>query len=98
MGYVYAVIWLIIAVMLFLRFRKENKVVYLLSLYFVFLSVWWFLDEFIAGLNLLDGSYTWLLRIVSAVVLVISAIVYILDRKNHITANNEQTQDKPTDA
>ena len=80
MGYVYSALWLIIAVMLFFRFRKENKVVYLLSLYFIFLSVWWFIDEFVAGINLMDGTYVWILRLVSAVMLTICLIIYLFER------------------
>ncbi len=81
MGYVYSVLWLIIAVMLFFRFKKENKAVILLSCYFVFLSVWWFLDQYVHGLDLMDGVYVWILRFVSALVLGICVIIYIRERK-----------------
>lgn len=93
LGYVYSVLWLIIAVMLFLRFRKENKVVYLLSFYFVFLSVWWFLDQFIPRINLMDGMYVWILRLVSAFVLCVSLLIYIKERKlpeDKSACNSEQ--------
>ena len=98
MGYVYSVLWLIIAVMLFLRFRKENKVVYLLSCYFVFLSVWWFLDPFVHGLNLMDGMYVWILRLVSAFVLSISLLLYIRERSihNNDSAQNSEQNTAPT--
>ena len=76
MGYVYSALWVIISTMLFFRFRKENKVVYILSAYFLFLGVWWFMDEFIKGLNLMDGTYVWILRVVSAVMLGLTVIVY----------------------
>lgn len=92
MGYVYAVLWLIIAVMLFLRFRKENKVVYLLSVYFIFLSVWWFIDEFVAGLNLMDGMYAWILRGVSAVVLTVCLVIYIAERRKHPKTETQQAE------
>ncbi len=94
MGYVYSALWLIIAVMLFFRFRKENKVVYLLSLYFIFLSVWWFIDEFVAGINLMDGTYVWILRLVSAVMLTICLIIYLFERKRQVnnSANNTETE------
>lgn len=100
MGYVYSVLWLIIALTLFLRFRKENKSVILLSLYFVFLSVWWFLDQFVHGLNLMDGDYIWILRSVSALMLGLCVIVYIRERKkdkNDSTDTDSQASQPTTD-
>ena len=91
MGYVYSALWVIISIMLFFRFRKENKVVYILSAYFLFLGVWWFIDEFIKGLNLMDGTYVWILRIVSAVMLGLTAIVYLFERKKHFPVKDDTT-------
>ncbi len=90
MGYVYSVLWLVIAIMLFFRFRKENKAIYLLSAYFVFLSVWWFLDQFVHGLDLMDGTYVWVLRVVSTLALGVSLLVYIKEK-------NKTSQEKKTE-
>ena len=62
MGYVYSALWVLIALMLFFRFRKENKVVYVMAVYFIFLGTWWFIDEFVTGINLMEGAYVWVLR------------------------------------
>ena len=86
MGYVYSALWVIIALMLFFRFRKENKVVYILSSYFIFLGVWWFLDEYLPGVNLTDGQYVWILRIVSAFMLGAALLVYFAERKRQLKA------------
>ena len=42
---------------------------------FIFLGVWWFLDEYLPGVNLMDGQYVWILRIVSAFMLGASIII-----------------------
>ena len=48
-------------------------------------------DEFIKGLNLMDGTYVWILRIVSAVMLGLTAIVYLFERKKHFPVKDDTT-------
>ncbi len=100
MGYVYSALWVLIALMLFFRFRKENKVVYVMAVYFIFLGTWWFIDEFVTGINLMEGAYVWVLRIVSAVMLLIAIPVYYLERKDHAVRKTDEdtVQEENADA
>ena len=80
MGYVYAGMWFIIAIILIVRFRKESKVIYVLSAYFAVMGCWWLVNEFVS-IDLLNGTYGWILRGVSVVVLVSAVIAYYMEKK-----------------
>ena len=82
MGYVYAGLWLFIAVMLFFRFRKEGKVIIAVSLYFLFLSIWWLANQLIQ-VDLMSGIYIWILRAVSALVLLMCMVIYMKQKNNN---------------
>ncbi len=82
MGYVYAGLWLLIAVMLFFRFRKEGKVIIAVSLYFLFLSIWWLANQLIQ-VDLMSGIYIWILRAVSALVLLMCMVIYMKQKNNN---------------
>ncbi len=79
MGYIYSVLWFLTAVLLVIRFRKESAAIYVLSVYFVFLGFWWLADE-MALPDMLAGSFGWILRIVSAAALIVTLIVYHIDK------------------
>ncbi len=79
MGSVYAIIWLVIAVVLFVRFRNVSPAIIPLSAYFVFLGLWWGANEFVQA-DLMNGAYGWILKGVSAAVLLFCGIIYYLTR------------------
>ena len=79
MGYLYSALWFIVAAVLLIRFRKESAVVYILSGYFAFAGVWWLADQ-LAEADMLSGIYGWILRIVSAVMLIGVGIVYVIEK------------------
>ena len=90
MGYVYAGLWLLIAVMLFFRFRKEGKVIIAVSLYFLFLSIWWLANQLIQ-VDLMSGIYIWILRAVSALVLLMCMVIYMKQKNNnHASSGNDE--------
>ena len=76
-GFVYSAAWLLIAIILFVRFRKESKIVILISIYFLFLGCWWFANEFVE-VDLLHGTYAWILRFISVAVIAVCGIFYYL--------------------
>ncbi len=88
MGYVYAALWFIIALTLFIRFRKESKAVYLFSAYFLLLSGWWLADELVI-VDLMGGFYAWILRGLSVIILATAVFIYYKDRKR-ISAGNQE--------
>lgn len=79
MGYLYSAVWFVVAIMLFVRFRKESVVVYILSGYFAFAGIWWLVDQF-AEADMLNGIYGWVLRIVSVVMLVSVLAAYTIEK------------------
>ncbi len=95
MGYIYSVLWFLTAAVLVGRFRRESAAIYVLSIYFVYLGIWWLSDEIVPA-DMLAGNYGWILRIVSAAALIITLIVYYADksRREKMSVNDaaeEQT-------
>lgn len=80
MGYVYSALWFVISIMLIVRFRKESKVVYVLSGYFAFMGCWWLVNQFVEA-DLLSGVYGWIFRGVSAVVMAVLIIAYFREKQ-----------------
>lgn len=76
MTFVYAVVWLVIAILLFFKFSKENKIFYLLGLFFAVMSAWWFIDGLTPNIEMLEGTYGLILRCIGAVVLLIVLAFY----------------------
>ena len=81
MGYVYAALWFVVGIMLFVRFRREGKIIIPISIYFLFLGGWWLTNEFVEA-DLLHGTYAWILRGISAAVIAVCGIYYFKKRKN----------------
>ena len=80
MGYVYAATWLIVGIYLIYTGAKENRLFCFLGAYFVFLCIWWLIDELLP-INMLDGNYAVVLRCISGAVLLIALIIYIIQKK-----------------
>ena len=74
--------WAIIAVYLFVTAFKLNKVLFLGSGLFAFMSVWWLVNEF-TEVNMFEGQYGLIFRIVVAVVLIGFLIVYFLTKRRN---------------
>ncbi len=83
MGYIYAALWFITAFLLLIKFRKESIVVYVLSLYFLFLGVWWTADQ-VSGVDMMNGIYGWVLRCVSLAALVAVGIIYAVEKTSKL--------------
>ncbi len=88
-GYIYAAVWLIIAIYLFVQAFKETKFLFFLSSFFLFLSGWYFLNEILTSVNLFEGVYSWIFRGVAIVVLIVCAVAYLKYRKNRTNTDNE---------
>ena len=89
MGYLYSLLWLVTALILFFRFRRESTVIYVLCLYFLFLGGWWFINQFTAA-DMMSGAYAWVLRIASVVVLAVGGITYHFERIRKEKQNDEE--------
>lgn len=80
-GYVYAGMWLVLAIYLFYTAIKNSKFFFVLSGFFLFLSGWYLADELLP-VNLFEGVYSYIYRGVAIVVLIACAIAYMRYRKS----------------
>lgn len=80
MGYVYSALWFVVAILLIVRFRKESKIIYFLSGYFAVMGAWWLTNEFVA-VDLLSGTYGWIFRGISAVVIIVLLMAYFREKR-----------------
>lgn len=83
MGYIYASMWMIIGILLFVKTRKINPLFIIVSFYFEFIGIWWLLNE-LTSIDMFKGIYILVFRIISAVVLAISAMLYIREKRKII--------------
>ena len=79
-GYIYAAVWLLIAVYMIYLAIKENKFFIVLSLFFIFMSVWYFADELV-DVDLFSGIYSLIFRAVALLVFIICGIKYLKYKK-----------------
>lgn len=75
MEYVYTAIWFLVGLILIARMGKENKIFYLAGAFFIFLGGWWLADILLA-VDLMAGPWSWVLRGVSAVMLLFLGAFY----------------------
>lgn len=80
MGYLYVGLWALIAVFLLFYARKVSPLLYFLSGFFFFMSIWWLLNELLP-FSLFDGMYGIVFRVIVGVVLCALIVIYILLKK-----------------
>lgn len=80
MDYIYAAMWLIAAVILAVRFGKENRIFYLASLFFVALGACWLVRPLL-NINLFTGTASWIMRGIMAIMLVVFSFAYYRETK-----------------
>lgn len=95
MSYIYAVMWLVIGLYLCIAMGKENKLMIILSLYFFFSSIWWFVDA-VSGIDLFAKPYSLIFRGVSAVALIVAVGGYCFQKKR-ISKTKEKPETENTD-
>ena len=87
-GYVYAAMWLILAVYMFYLAFKHSKFLFVLSGFFLFSAVWQLTDKLIET-NLFAPPYSYIYRGVAVVVLIACIVVYSKIRKARLTDESE---------
>ena len=88
MQYVYAAMWFVIGLLLIFRMGKENRIFYPTGAFFLFMGGWWLVDIFVE-INLFASPWVWILRGVSAVMLVVLAIFYFRHCYHKDPGNND---------
>lgn len=82
MGYVYAAMWAVIAIYLFVTAKRINKALYIVGGLFSFMAVWWLVNEFVS-INLFEGIYGIVFRVIVGVVLAALIIIYLISKKRN---------------
>lgn len=77
MAYVYSIMWLGIAIFLFVMGIKEYKILAIFSIYFLTDAVWWFLNAF-TETNMFGGVLGWVFRGITLVFIIVGFCYYFL--------------------
>lgn len=80
MSYVYAGLFFAVALLMFFRLGRENKVFYLAGALFLFMGAWWLFDALL-DVDLFHGVWGWVFRGVMALALIFFVWVYWRERK-----------------
>lgn len=80
MGYVYAVLWLVVGMILIFKMGRENKSFYAVGGFFVFWGIWQTLDQ-ILEVDLYSGIYGWIHKIIAVAALALCLFIVYLERK-----------------
>ena len=83
MTYLYIIGFFLIGIYLVVMGIQEYRFLLLPAIYFIFMGVWWSVDIPLE-VDLQAGIYVWILRIVSALVFVVTGLIYYFKyyRKN----------------
>ena len=90
--YAYVFVWGILAVLMFFTGKKQGAFAYVLSLFFLYMCIWYGLETFL-GLPMFDGVFSIIFRCVLAVFLILLIGVCIIARRKN-AQNNENSADK----
>ena len=86
--YFYVILWAALAVLMFFTGRKQGAFAYMLSGFFVFMTIWYGLDAF-SDYNMFEGVMSLIFRGVMLVFLVLFILVYFLLKKKNTDDTKE---------
>ena len=86
--YFYVILWAALAVLMFFTGRKQGAFAYMLSGFFVFMTIWYGLDTF-SDYNMFEGVMSLIFRGVMLVFLVLFILVYFLLKKKNTDDRKE---------
>ena len=86
--YFYVILWAALAVLMFFTGRKQGAFAYMLSGFFVFMTIWYGLDTF-SDYNMFEGVMSLVFRGVMLVFLVLFILVYFLLKKKNTDGTKE---------
>lgn len=94
MGYVYAVLWFVVGMILVFKMGKENKAFFAVGGFFFFWGIWQTLNE-ILPINMYEGIYGWIHKGIALLALALCIFVVYKDRKNPAKpASNKKPSDE----
>ena len=86
--YFYVILWAALAVLMFFTGRKQGAFAYMLSGFFVFMTIWYGLDAF-SDYNMFEGVMSLVFKGVMLVFLVLFILVYFLLKKKNTDDTKE---------
>lgn len=94
MGYVYAVLWFVVGMILVFKMGRENKAFFAVGGFFFFWGIWQTLNE-ILPINMYDGIYGWIHKAIALLALVLCILVVYKERKKTtLPSNKEKSSDE----
>lgn len=93
MQYVYVFLWGALAVLLFFTGRKQGALAYVMSLFFVFMTVWYALRAF-GNYNMFDGTLGIVFKCILGAFLVLFVAVYFISKRNRNNSGDNDDNNK----
>ena len=87
----YVFLWAVLALLMFFAGRKQGPIAYVLSIFFVFMTVWYALRAF-GGLPMFEGTLSIVFRCVLGVFLALLVLVYLISKRRKY--KNDDTNNK----
>lgn len=75
MTYLYIVTFFLTGIYLVVKAIKDYRFLLLPGIYFIFMGVWWLIDIPLKA-DLQSGVYMWILRGISAIILLATGLIY----------------------
>lgn len=101
MGFVYALLWAVIGLILIFSAAKENKVFYFAGAFFLLLGAWWGADALFPESGFFSGGWRAALNIVTLAALAGLSVVFFIERnrsiKREIAEKKMSQPDDPDD-
>ena len=82
-GYVWAVLWFILAAYLFYLAFKESRFFFIVAPFFIFLGGWALADELL-DTDLMAGVWGWIYRGVALIVLIVYGVIYFVSKRKKL--------------
>lgn len=79
--YLFVLMWAIMAVYLFMKGIKVDKICFVYSVFFLFMTGWYLADIIYTDIDMMHGSLGWAFRGIVGVVLIFTIIVAAVRRR-----------------
>lgn len=93
-AYLYAGLWLCIAIYLLvqgIKTKKQKLIYLLLSVFFFFMAAWFLINQFLP-VDLFAGTYMWIFRGVCLAFLVFLIVVLVVIRRKKATSDDSDDE------
>ncbi len=88
--YAYVFVWALLAILTFIIGIKQGKYGFVLSGFFVFMTVWYALNSF-GGIDMFSGALGIVFRVIAVACLVGAVVLLYFERKKRLAGNDSNT-------